>query len=150
VRLVPVGPHWSLPFFEGMFFVGRAVRTSLYSPGTGESGARARLALRTAVRCYIRVANQNARQTRSSTGRASPKRLSRPLLSLSDCAPLDDLVVVPVGPHWSLPFFEGTNGVLQRQEPNQMKLITDSLTAQLLANGLAQRDAMDKGDEALD
>jgi predicted protein tyrosine phosphatase len=29
---------------------GRAVRTSLYSPGDGESGARARLALRTIVR----------------------------------------------------------------------------------------------------
>ena len=31
-----------------------------------------------------------------------------------------------------------------------MKLITDSLTAQLLANGRAQRAAMDKGDDALD
>jgi hypothetical protein len=31
-----------------------------------------------------------------------------------------------------------------------MKLITDSLTEQLLANGRAQRAAMDKGDEALD
>jgi hypothetical protein len=31
-----------------------------------------------------------------------------------------------------------------------MKLITDSLTDKLLANGRAQRDAMDKGDEALD
>jgi hypothetical protein len=29
------------------FFVGRAVRMSLCSPGTGESGARARLASRT-------------------------------------------------------------------------------------------------------
>jgi len=28
----------------------------MYSPGTGESGARARLASRTAVRCYIPVA----------------------------------------------------------------------------------------------
>jgi len=31
-----------------------------------------------------------------------------------------------------------------------MKLITDSLTEQLLANGRAQRAAMDKGDDALD
>jgi Protein of unknown function (DUF2958) len=31
-----------------------------------------------------------------------------------------------------------------------MKLITDSLTEQLLANGRAQRVAMDKGDDALD
>jgi hypothetical protein len=31
-----------------------------------------------------------------------------------------------------------------------MKLITDSLTAKLLANGRAQRAAMDKGDDALD
>jgi hypothetical protein len=31
-----------------------------------------------------------------------------------------------------------------------MKLITDSLTEQLLANGRAQRTAMDKGDDALD
>jgi hypothetical protein len=31
-----------------------------------------------------------------------------------------------------------------------MKLITDSLTQKLLANGRAQRDAMDKGDDALD
>ena len=30
---------------------GRAVHTSVCSPGTGESGARARLASRTAVRC---------------------------------------------------------------------------------------------------
>jgi hypothetical protein len=32
-----------------IFSVGRAVRTSMYSPGTGESGARARLALRISV-----------------------------------------------------------------------------------------------------
>jgi Protein of unknown function (DUF2958) len=31
-----------------------------------------------------------------------------------------------------------------------MKLITDSLTEQLLSNGRAQRAAMDKGDDALD
>ena len=31
-----------------------------------------------------------------------------------------------------------------------MKLITDSLTEQFLANGRAQRAAMDKGDDALD
>jgi hypothetical protein len=31
-----------------------------------------------------------------------------------------------------------------------MKLITDSLTEQLLANGRAQRAAMDRGDNALD
>jgi hypothetical protein len=31
-----------------------------------------------------------------------------------------------------------------------MKLITDSLTQKLLANGRAQRDAMDKGEDALD
>ena len=31
-----------------------------------------------------------------------------------------------------------------------MKLITDSLNQQLLANGRAQRAAMDKGDDALD
>jgi hypothetical protein len=31
-----------------------------------------------------------------------------------------------------------------------MKLITDSLTAQLLANGRAQRAAMDQGEDALD
>jgi hypothetical protein len=31
-----------------------------------------------------------------------------------------------------------------------MKLITDSLTEQLLANGRAQRAAIDKGDDALD
>jgi hypothetical protein len=31
-----------------------------------------------------------------------------------------------------------------------MKLITDSLTQQLLANGRAQRAAMDKGEDALD
>ena len=31
-----------------------------------------------------------------------------------------------------------------------MKLITDSLTEKLLANGRAQRAAMDKGDDALD
>ena len=31
-----------------------------------------------------------------------------------------------------------------------MKLITESLTAKLLANGRAQRAAMDKGDDALD
>jgi hypothetical protein len=31
-----------------------------------------------------------------------------------------------------------------------MKLITESLTEQLLANGRAQRAAMDKGDDALD
>ena len=31
-----------------------------------------------------------------------------------------------------------------------MKLITDSLTDQLVANGRAQRDAIDKGEDALD
>src|SRR5580698_5109762 len=31
-----------------------------------------------------------------------------------------------------------------------MKLITDSLTQQLLANGLAQREAIAKGDNAID
>jgi hypothetical protein len=31
-----------------------------------------------------------------------------------------------------------------------MKLITDSLTQQLLANGRAQRVAIDNGDDALD
>src|ERR1700733_1459543 len=39
---------------------------------------------------------------------------------------------------------------IRRQEPNQMKLIADSLTEQLLANGRAQRAAMDKRDDALD
>jgi hypothetical protein len=33
-------------FLVRVFFVGRAVHTSVYSPGTGESGARARLASR--------------------------------------------------------------------------------------------------------
>src|ERR1700722_19961834 len=35
------------------FSVGRAVRTSMCSPGTGESEARLRLASRTGVRCHI-------------------------------------------------------------------------------------------------
>jgi hypothetical protein len=44
---------------------------------------------------------------------------------------------------------EGTNGVLLKTGTKHMKLITDSLTEQLLANGRAQRAAMDKGEDAL-
>src|SRR5580693_5414298 len=45
---------------------------------------------------------------------------------------------------------EGTNGVLLKTGTKHMKLITNSLTDKLLANGRAQRAAMDKGDDALD
>ena len=45
---------------------------------------------------------------------------------------------------------EGTNGVLLKTGTKHMKLITDSLADKLLANGRAQRAAMDRGDDALD
>jgi hypothetical protein len=35
------------------FFVDRAIRTSMYSPGIGESGARARLAFRTLAEAAV-------------------------------------------------------------------------------------------------
>jgi hypothetical protein len=73
----------------------------LLSPGTGESGARARLASRTAVRCYIPLANENPRQIRSSTGRASPKRSVTPgalLLGTTFCSTMSSFGPT-VGPH---------------------------------------------------
>jgi hypothetical protein len=48
---------------------GQAVRASVPSPGIGESGARARLAFRTAVRCFIHVANCHSCQLVSGTSR---------------------------------------------------------------------------------
>jgi hypothetical protein len=44
---------YALSAFTLIFSVGRAVRTSMCSPGTGESEARLRLASRTVVRCHI-------------------------------------------------------------------------------------------------
>jgi hypothetical protein len=53
-----------------VFFVGRAVRTSLYSPGTGESGARARLVSRISVAAALRSVatsmSQLARESRTT------------------------------------------------------------------------------------
>jgi hypothetical protein len=57
--------------------------------------------------------------------------------------------VVPLGPHCSEVFATGPMGSVFHRNLS-MKLITDSLTATLLANGRAQRAAMDQGEDALD
>jgi hypothetical protein len=88
------------------FSVGRAVHTSLCSPGIGESGARARLASRTIVHCYILVAI-GARIPRPESSppwsllllarqrRARPRRpsLARPIPIALDCTPYIECLV---------------------------------------------------------
>jgi hypothetical protein len=96
---------------------------------------------------YLDVSAALGNRDQSSPGRASPKRLSRSVLYpsvpqwLSVISSSD-----PIGPAVSVtgPMGSSKSGI------KSMTLITQAQTEQLLANGRAQRAAIDRQDQALD